>query len=423
MSFEMSGRPQRWLASAMAGAALLGCGGNGAESEPPAAQSFEQRAQALAAQGNEAATPPQLSAPTGAQVQQRSREWAVGAIYGASSSTGTVMTTPPLYFGLAFALEAAARGDTLAALNAQLPAAEPLVRAALQRGLSRSLRASASATFEPSFLDAVTTASEPGTWAALTLNPLTPQQLAFEPNLRLAITDSVGGTWAWPSAGAYDGVHQFPNGHRIKVPMLRVRGPVLEQAGNGYEASSMAVGKGHWLVRVVPNGTPAALGAAGLSAALAAVVPTLTSEAAARAPQGTWQVPATGTAQTAGLDDRRGMVSAMNQVSADLRGLDGGGTYLKAPAGSGSLALGPTGLRYQALQPFEFIFSPLNIHGSGGYSAGSVFVSSTFIDFILPPCPSERADLRPYFLALVQPGGNIAMLARLDSHDSTACSG
>jgi hypothetical protein len=423
MTTMFSGSRQGLLAAA-ALAALVGCGGSTDLTDEPAAaqaaaQTFEQRAQALAAKGD--GPPSELAPATAAEAQQRSREWAVGAIFDtATPATGSVATMPPLYFGLAFAVDAAARGDTRAALREHLAPASPAVQAALQRGLTRSVRASATATFDPVFIDAITVADDLGTWGALTLRPLSPQQLAGEPNLRLAIEDSASGNWAWPNATAYEGVHQFDDGSRISVPMVRVQGPVLDHVGSGYTASSMAVGKGHWLVRVVPQGTPAAFGAAGLSAALAALVPTLTVPAAATATPGTWTLPVTTTSQTAGLADRRGMAPAMNETNANLRGVDGGGTYLKAPAGSGSLSIGAGGPTYWATQSFEFIFSPLNVFGSWQSSAVNVraeFISSP------PPCPDEAADLRPYFLAHVQPGGNIAMLARLQSHTQSRCGG
>jgi hypothetical protein len=417
MTTMFSGSRQGLLAAA-ALAALAGCGGStDLTDEPAAAQTFEQRAQALAAKGG--GTPSELTPVAASEAQQRSRDWAVGAIFDtAAPATGSVVTVPPLYFGLVFAVDAAARGDTRAALREQVAPASSAVQAALQRGLTRSVRASATATFDPVFIDAITVADDLGTWASLTLRPLSPQQLASEPNLRLAVDDSARGSWAWPNATAYDGVHQFANGARISVPMVRVQGPVLEQAGSGYTASSMAVGKGHWLVRVVPQGTPAAFGPAGLSAALAAVVPTLTVQAATTAATGTWELPATSTSQTAGLADRRGMALAMNEGNANLRGVDGGGTYLKAPAGSGWLSVEASGVNYWAAQSFEFIFSPLNVYGPGG-SAGAVSVFGNLQD--QPPCPTEPADLRPYFLALVQPGGNIAMLSRMDGYRSSAC--
>jgi hypothetical protein len=59
----------------------------------------------------------------------------------------------------------------------------------------------------------------------------------------------------------------------------------------------------------------------------------------------------------------------------------------------------------------------LNTYGPG-YSYGSV---GTRVDFGLPLCPTATIDLRPFFLALLQPSGNIALLARMSSFSGTYC--
>ena len=418
MTFQVSGNPRLWLGAFLAGMALSGCGGSDSEPEPEqaATQNFEQRAQSLAA-SPAASTPRALPAAAQAEVRRRSREWAVAAITDTALPAGSVVTVPPLYFGLAFAVAAAASGATRDALREHLAPADAQVQAALQRGLQRRVRAAAGAVFKPEFLDAVTAAGQPGTWSRLTLEPLSATQLAAEPNLRLAITDLASGTWAWPQAEAYDGVYTRADGSRIMVPMLRLQGPVLARTGSGFEASSMALAGGHWLVRLVPLSTPAAWGSSGLSAALAEVVPSLTPQAASTAASGTWRVPVADTVKTAGMDDRRGMALALDEANADLRGMGSGGNYLKAPPGSAGIGLSLSGFGYSASQSAEFIFSPRNLNGGGAAGGGLVNVGPP------PPCPTEPADLRPYFLALVQPGGNIEVLARMDSYTATNCGG
>lgn len=418
MSSEVSALGRCWLAVSVAGWALLGCGGQEAEPEPAAPQTLEQRAQALAAAGAEG-PPPALSAEAQAEVRRRSREWAVAAISDTALPAGTVMTVPPLYFGLAFAVDAAASGATRAALREQLAPASPPVQAALQRGLQRRLRAGSATPFDPAFLDAVTAAGQAGTWSRLTLQPLGAEQVAAEPNLRMNIADLASGQWPWPQAEAYDGLHVLADGSRLLVQMLRVQGPVLTRTGAGFEASSLALPGGHWLVRLVPQATPSAWGAAGLSAALAEVVPTLTAQAALAATTGTWRLPVDDSTRGAGLDDRRGMALAMDELQADLRGMGSGGNYLKAPVGSGGLGVSASGFGYSAAQSMDFIFSPRNVFGPGSQSGGSVTIRVT----PPPPCPAEPADVRPYFLALVQPGGNIEVLARMANNIARACGG
>ncbi len=82
------------------------------------------------------------------------------------------------------------------------------------------------------------------------------------------------------------------------------------------------------------------------------------------------------------------------------------------------MGLSASGFGYRGSQGVEFIFSPLNTHGPG-YSYGGVV--GTVVNFELPLCPTATINLRPFFLALLQPSGNIALLARLSSFSGTHC--
>lgn len=377
---------------------------------PPAPVTFKQRAAALAADaaGIPAGEP---DAAALAEARQRALEWASRALAGKPG--GSAVAVPALYFGLAFAVDAAARGDTRAALREVVAPASPQVQALLQRGLERTVYAVGDSVFLPEFLDALTAQGQPGTWAQLSLQPMPSNPLLGDPNLRMQVDDSVSVRWTWPAARAYDGVQVYAAGS-LKVSMVEVQGPMLTQQGAGYEVSSLALPGGHWLVRVVPETPLGQWDAAAVAAAVAQVLPTLTAKAAAAAAQGQWRLPLT-SADPVGLDDRRGMTLALDRLNADLRGLDGGGTHLVAAWGRAGLAVSASDVRYWGAQSFSFLFDPSN-----RFSAGAGFVDSTWRS--PPPCPTEPADLRPYLLAHVQPGGTVAVLARMQSHDGEICS-
>lgn len=394
----------------------MACGGG--ETEGPGQDlRFKAKAQAHESNSSAPATPAaELSATERAEVQRRSREWATGSLLG-TPATSNGLTVPPLYFGLAFTLEAAAQGDTLLSLRSALPAtSSPAVSAALQQGLQRTLRAGETTILATSFFNSVTAAGRPGTFGQLMLLPLTAARLQQEPNLRAAISDQVSGTVSWPQVAAHRATWAPPAGGLLDVAMLRIQGPTRGLNGGGWNGAAMALGGGQWLVRIEPTAALASWGAAELNASLASAAEALSQPGATA--EATWELPEMRFASTTELNDRRGMVLAQDKVNANLRGLDGGGSYAVPSSGSASMGLSPAGFRYDGSQSVEFIFSPLNIYGPGYCSAGSVF---TNFNFELPLCPAATINLRPFFLALLQPSGNIALLARLSSFSGTAC--
>ena len=401
--------------SLLAAALLIACGGGDADG-PGQDLRFKARAQARESSSTPGTSAAELSNAERAEVQRRSREWASLSLLGtAASSNG--LTVPPLYFGLAFTLEAAAQGDTLLSLRSALPAtSSPAVSAALQQGLQRTLRAGETTILATSFFDSVTALARPGTFTPLTLLPLTAAQLQQEPKLRAAVSDQVSGSFPWPQVAAYRATWAPPAGGLLDVAMLRIQGPTRGLSGGGWNGTAMALSAGHWLIKIEPtaalaNWSGAELNASLVSAAEALNQPGVVAEA-------TWELPEMGFSSTTELNDRRGMVLAQDEVNANLRGLDGGGSYAVPSSGSASMGLWPAGFRYGGSQSVEFIFSPLNIYGPGYTSSGSVFTS---VGFGLPLCPAATINLRPFFLALLQPSGNIALLARLSSFSGTYC--
>lgn len=402
--------------SLLAAAALVACGGG--ETEGPG-QDLRFKAKAQAHESSAPATPAtELSNIERAEVQRRSREWATGSLLG-TSATSNGLTVPPLYFGLAFTLEAAAQGDTLLALRSALPAtSSPAVSAALQQGLQRTLRAGETTILATSFFNSVTAAARPGTFSPLTLLPLTAAQLQREPNLRAAVSDQVSGTWPWPQVAAYRATWAAPAGGLLDVAMLRIQGPSRQVNGSGWDGRAMALSGGQWLVKIEPPAALAGWGSTELNAALATATEALNQPGASAATDATWDLPEMGFPSTTELNDRRGMVLAQDKVNANLRGLDGGGSYAVPSGGSASMGLSATGFGYGGSQGVEFIFSPSNIYGPGSYSSGSTRIIG---GVGLPLCPTTTVNLRPFFLAVLQPSGNIALLARLSSFSGTAC--
>ena len=401
----------------LAAALLIACGGGDADG-PGQDLRFKARAQARESSSTPGTSAAELSNAERAEVQRRSREWASLSLLGtAASSNG--LTVPPLYFGLAFTLEAAAQGDTLLSLRSAVPAtSSPVVSAALQQGLQRTLRAGENTVFATTFFDSVTAAERPGTFGQLTLLPLTAAQLQREPNLRAAVSDQVSGTWPWPQVAAYRATWAPPTGGLLDMAMLRIQGPTRGLNGSEWDGRAMALSGGHWLVKIEPSAALASWGANDVNAALASATEALNQPDAAGGVETTWELPEMGFLSTTELNDRRGMALAQDKVNANLRGLDGGGTYAVPSSGSAGIGLSPAGFGYSGSQSVEFIFSPLNIYGSWGVVSTNVFWSG---DFGLPLCPTATANLRPFFLALLQPSGNIALLARLSSFRGTAC--
>ena len=199
----------------LAAAVLMACGG-GDTAGPGQDLSFKARAQARENAPSDSSTPgtpaAELSTTERAEVQRRSREWATGSLLG-TAATSNGLTVPPLYFGLAFTLEAAAQGDTLLSLRSALPAtSSAAVSAALQQGLLRTLRAGESTVLPTAFFNSVTATERPGTLTQLTLLPLTAAQLQQEPNLRAAVSDAVSANWPWPQVAAYRATWAQPAG-------------------------------------------------------------------------------------------------------------------------------------------------------------------------------------------------------------------
>lgn len=398
---------------ALALALLTGCGGGGGGDGEQATGTTSFRAYAASA-GADRATPATLTAAERDEVAQRSREWAVATLMPPGGSFGhNEVVIPPLYFGQAQAVAAAAAGDTLAQLRLSVPAATPGVQAALMRGVTRTISAGPDAAVTESFMRSVTAAGELAPWAALTLDPLSAAILASEPRLRLRIQDGFRRSLPWPQVVAFDGVFANASGARLKVPMLRVSGQLRGSTSADMTALALSLPQGRWLLRLTPTGPMAQWSAADLQAALARATADALG-AGGTTIHGELVLPAATGFNALGMDDRRGLTLAQDRVQADLRGLDGkGGTYAELPAGTGALNLGATGLTLVGSTTTSFVYSPDNLAGGG---AG--------FELVIPPPPPgacSDTDLHPAYLALINGLGGVEMLARFTTLAGVPC--
>ena len=194
--------------------------------------------------------------------------------------------------------------------------------------------------------------------------------------------------------------------------MVAFEGPGGSVNVDGYSATATWVGEHLWVSLRPPGNKPLLEGLApsALSAALLAVW------SAYQSPQGL----VTRSRQvwpqlTTTLVDRGklpvGIVLPYNPVSANLGGLDGGGTYLTETARAAALSIDTGGLRASGAQAMAFTFSAENMF-SNSYGSG---VTTTLINptFNFTPCPRAVPDWRGAYLALMDRAGRLLLLATL----------
>ena len=257
----MKTRRAALVTGCIATALLAGCGGGSSESgssaDTLAAPNF--RAYALAHQALQPSSAASAAAGTPAQQQEIariSRDWAVDALAGDGSSvSGNQLAVPALHFALAYAVQDAAAGDTLAGLQQVLPAVSgSAVRAGLVQGLTREISAPAEQVFAPTFVQAATFSMHPGTWAQLSLMPLSASEAAGSPGLKLTITDQARASTAWTAATTFTATQRAPSGSTGRIiSFVRVQGSVVGLDAPGYQAQALALPDGAWLVKLVPD--------------------------------------------------------------------------------------------------------------------------------------------------------------------------
>lgn len=398
----------------LAAACVAACGGNdNAQSSvdpngPTTFRAYSLSGQAFAPAAAGAASTP-LTAAEVTEVAQRSRDWAVSVLAGPGSDLiANALTVPPLYFALTHTVASAARGETLAALRLQVAqTSSATVQAGLMHGVARRIGAPPEAVFSGEFMNAVSMAGRPGTWQSLELEAWSAAAVAADSNLRLSVYDQISRYWPWAQVQAFSGTFAG-RGMLLKVPMLRVSGPVLRHTAATYSAVGMPLPDSTWLIQITPDTALADWPASSLSGALADVATAIAARPVSAAAIGDMVLAVVFESGAVGMNDRRGMTLAMDPVNANLKGLDGtGGTFLTAPTGSAYLQLAADGLRYGGQQFMQFMFSPSNIHNSG--SGGTLVTLPPSFPL---PCPSAAVDLRPSYVTIMRPNGGILVLSR-----------
>jgi hypothetical protein len=409
----MKSRTAALLALLVAGYGLVACSGDDDEAVSEADRNEVTTFGAhVASQPASAPAGRTLSAAERAEVAQRGRVWASAAITAPSvDPEANVITAPPLYFARLQLVSSAAAGDTLAQLQAALDLpTSPAVWAGLMKGISRSISAAPDAVVSGTFLQEASLVGFPGHLAALRLNAVAVADLALEPNLRLEVSDAFAEqAWAWPSAGTFTAPYSDVTGRRSLLTLVRVQGAVTMVDGAGYRIQVLALPGQARLVRITPEdpiGTwDAAMLISALEAAAALAEPTQPGEVVLLSGvQGT----------SVGLDDTRGLSTAMDPVLANFRRFDGvGGTFLRLGSISASALIDGNELRQGGSQSAQFIYSPLNRNNSG------VVVTDGGGDF--KDCSGPAADIAPHFLALLRDDGSLAFLARMASLQGAPC--
>lgn len=247
------------FAATLLAIALSACGGGGSTegsgTEGNEGQASFQEFVGRNSSGVEGGQTAHLSDAEKNEASRRSREWASATMVTRDTLfPENAVTIPPLYFARAQAVAAAAFGTTLTRLRQALPApSSDAVAAALMRGVSRTIGAGADLPVTVEFMNAVTAHGQPGTWATLTLKPLSEADLATERNLKLRVRDEYNADIAWSQATAFEGVFEHGGGYRIRSPMLRIVGPHRAVADDAMDVVALSLPKDRWLVRITPK--------------------------------------------------------------------------------------------------------------------------------------------------------------------------
>jgi hypothetical protein len=358
---------------------------------------------------------------------------------------GNGLALPSLRSSLVNTAAAAARGDTLAQLRQHQPEESGYYARMVQtRGVQRSLWAPAGTPLDGAFLRA-TDMIEPlpplASWqgrevatrddAALnaSLEGFSAEALgALElgDNTRLLVVDRLNEQAAFAGAPRTlpDGVFLGADGVRRVMPMLQL--PAVRHVRPGYEAH-LAVGPAHrHIVTIQPTtqGLQAFAASGDLAAALSELAQMARQRTLVALPAGTMVLPVVKELSVSGnARPGSGLDLASSEVNADLRGLDGGGTFLRTAELSTQLSIGDGGLSMQGGHAAAFNFSEQNVYSPGAYSA--LFLGNDSFEFVgyssaPPACPRDK-DLRSLFIAVFDDDLRLVSLAGLGKLPGQQC--
>lgn len=425
-------RPARWTALRAAlgttvACVLSACGGGddgGATGNPSVAGQTSFQAYTFRNPGL-LSLDPALSEVTLTEVQQdevasRSRDWAAATVAvpaGAEPDNGFAL--PPLRFARVHAVAAAAAGTTLAELRAASPApSEAAVEAGLIRGTERHVSGAGSTLVVPTFMTALTAGDYRRLWDSLTFDYTDDTTfLVTHFNARVVVTDFFGIVLPWAQVVAFQGVFEHEGGSRVSGDLIRVSAPYRAFVAVGLSAEAVALAGGRWLVRLTPPGTMAGVSPAALASALEAATAQLIIPGPVPA-VGDMILPNSGAFSQLGADDLAGMTEAVDPVRADLRTLDGVGRMFvqfgPRGGGTGILGFGTIGLHFSGSQDTMF-----RLRSDGPATFGSGETSTPSDGGLAVDCGAT--DVRPGFLAVIDAGGRVEMLARHARHRGAPC--
>lgn len=398
-------------------------------------------------------TTPGLPAPSAAElasIADVSRARAVAQMGSALAPRGNAMVVPPLSFAYANVLTSAARGATLAQVLARYPAElGPWAAAAQTQGVQRRLWAPRGTGFLPAFLAASdvaggTAAPSLAGWAAAEVADWS--DLSYGPGLialngglpaagtpgsltRLVVADALTDALDWPAASTFDGTYATERGGtRLRLPMLRINTGVKRLLLPDFVIDAVTVGQ-RTLLKLEPReGLLYQAGGEKLNAALAQAMQALIgpgrsslADASLVLPVLTMKLPGQSASDV-------GLPLAFDEINADLRGFDGGGSYLKAGNAETQLTLAASGLSISAAHKMEFVFSAKNVFVPTYGCSGSVQVifnyggSGVFqIGQTTPACPQPESDLRSFFLAVLDAQKRVISLSGLAELNGDVC--
>jgi hypothetical protein len=362
------------------------------------------------------------------------------------TDSGNGLALPSLQSSLVNTVAAAARGDTLAQLRQYQPEESGYYARMVQtQGVQRSLWAPAGTPLDGAFLRAtdmieplpplaswqgteVTRADDARLIAALEgFSAKGLAALDLGRNTRLLVVDRLQeqARFAIPARTLTDGVFLDVDGVRRVMPMLQL--PSVRHLGPGYEAH-LAIGPHHrHIVTIQP--TTQSLRTFAESGELAAALSELAEMARQHTlialPAGMMVLPLIKDLSVSGSARSRGLDLAESEVSANLRGLDGGGAFLRTAELSSHLSIGDDGLSMQGGHAAAFNFSPLNVYAPT-YGSGYQWVDPDgwFFQFIgasAPACPRVANDLRSLFIAVFDDNLRMVSLAGLGKLPGEQC--
>jgi hypothetical protein len=246
-------------------------------------------------------------------------------------------------------------------------------------------------------------------------------------NTRLLVVDRLQeqAAFATTARTLIDGVFMGSDGKRHVMPMLQL--PSIRHLRAGFEAH-LVIGPAHrHVVTIQPTTqTLQAFAASGaLYAALAELAQMSRQHTLAALPAGTMVLPMVKDLSAYGRSrPARGMDLASSEINADLRGLDGGGTFLRTAELMTHLSIGEDGLSMRGGHAAAFNYSRVNVYGP---TYGSVFTSFVGTSTIFvsadaaPACPRAETDLRSLFIALFDDDLRLVSLAGLSSLPGKFC--